>query len=186
MERISRDELYMQIAEIVSLRGTCTRNSVGVVLVREGRIVGMGYNASPSGDDHCIDVGCDIGPDGGCQRTIHAELNSLLYMAKAGVSTKDITLYTTLSPCLTCSKAIIQAGVREVVYLSEYRDPEPINFLRKHRVITRHLPRNIGRPQTQTDTANLLLPNIEGYVRTREALSQGVQNEESVPTEVIG
>src|SRR3954471_3069805 len=81
-DRPPREELYLAIAQLLRTQSTCTRGKVGALLVRERRIIATGYNGSPPGLPHCLDVGCDIGPDGGCQRAIHAEANVLAFAAR--------------------------------------------------------------------------------------------------------
>jgi len=70
---------------------------------------------------------------------VHAEANAISYAAKEGISTNNCTLYVTLSPCMNCANLIIQAGIKEVVYLEEYRDKSGVNYLKKHNIITRNI-----------------------------------------------
>lgn len=117
------NEYFMDMAKMVATRATCNRLQVGALIVRERRAIASGYNGSVSGDVHCLDVGCKV-VDGHCIRTIHAESNAILQCAKFGVSTKDADLYVTHFPCLNCSKQIIQAGIRKVIYDEDYHvDP---------------------------------------------------------------
>ena len=120
VKRISREAMFKSIVTILSERSTCTRRQVGALLIRDNRIIAMGYNGSPSGLPHCEDVGCLIGPDGGCIRTVHAEANVIAFAAKEGIETKGATLYVTLEPCLTCAKLIINAGITHVMCLEKY------------------------------------------------------------------
>ncbi|MFA5543531.1 MAG: dCMP deaminase family protein [Bacilli bacterium] len=129
MERISRHRLNIEIAKLISQRGTCNRAKVGCVIVKEGRIVSTGYVGSPSGLPHCIDDGCIIGEDGGCVRTVHAEAGAIAFAAKAGISLQESIMYVTLSPCLSCSKLIINAGIRRVIFLEQYRKTDGIELL---------------------------------------------------------
>lgn len=122
MDRISRDEMNMLIARVVAQRSTCKRKKVGCIIVLEGRVISTGYAGAPSGLPHCTEVGCETGPDGGCLRTSHAEAGAIAFAAKMGISTNDATMYITLSPCLNCSKLIINSGIKRVLYLEEYRD----------------------------------------------------------------
>lgn len=123
MERIDWDQYFLAQAKIAALRSTCTRLMVGSAIVRENRIIASGYNGSVADGDHCIDDGCYI-VDGHCVRTVHAEANALLQCAKFGVPTNETTLYVTHFPCLQCTKQIIQAGIRKVVYEEDYRNHE--------------------------------------------------------------
>jgi len=129
--RPSFDDLFIDIAATVSKRSTCTRKRVGSVLARDNRIIGIGYNGSLPGQPHCNDGKhyCLIGPDGGCIRTQHAEINLICFLAKNGISTNETTFYITLSPCYTCAKSIVMAGIKRVVYLEEYRKTDGVELL---------------------------------------------------------
>ena len=129
--RPSREKIFMDMAILLAERSTCTRAKVGAVLTRDFRIISTGYVGAPSGLEHCLDVGCEIGPLGGCVRTIHAEANTLFYAAREGISTKGTTLFVTLSPCVDCAKSLVNAGVRKVVYLKAYRKTEGLDLLKK-------------------------------------------------------
>lgn len=122
VERVSRDEMMMRIAAVVSQRGTCERASVGAVIALDGRIISSGYVGSPSGLPHCTEVGCEIGDSGGCRRTSHAETNAITFAAREGIATNGSSIYVTHSPCYDCAKAIINAGIRRVIYEVDYRD----------------------------------------------------------------
>lgn len=134
-KRISRDSLNLAIAHMVSLRGTCERASVGCVICQEGRVVSTGYVGSPSKTPHCTDAGCIIGPDGGCIRTSHAEAGAIAFAARKGVALEGSTLYTTLSPCLSCAKLIVNSGISRVVYQQKYRDESGLALLKQAGVI---------------------------------------------------
>ncbi|BAO06756.1 comE operon protein 2 [Enterococcus mundtii QU 25] len=120
-ERIPWDQYFMAQAVLLSLRSTCTRLEVGATLVREKRIIAGGYNGAVSGDVHCIDEGCYV-VNGHCLRTIHAEMNALLQCAKLGVPTEGSEIYVTHFPCLACTKALLQAEIRKIHYLHDYRN----------------------------------------------------------------
>ena len=128
-DRPTRDEALMEVARVISLRGTCERASIGAVIARDGRIISSGYVGAPSGSPHCTDVGCDLGNHGGCIRTVHAESNAIAFAAKFGQSTDGDTLYTTVSPCNDCAKLIINAGIARVAYARDYRDPRGLKML---------------------------------------------------------
>ena len=121
MSRISREELYFSIAKEISKRSTCNRASVGAILVKDNHIFGTGYNGAPKGLKECYEWGCSMDNDH-CVRTVHAELNALISAAYNGVSTKDAILYTTYQPCFRCELFLINAGIKEVVYLNKYDD----------------------------------------------------------------
>ena len=136
--RKSWDTYFMQITEIVASRSTCDRAFVGCVLVnKDHSIVSTGYNGSVAGNPHCDDVGHTM-RDGHCIATIHAEMNALLYCAKEGIPTKDTICYVTHFPCLNCTKALIQAGIREVVYKNAYRvDDYAVSLFEKNNITLR-------------------------------------------------
>lgn len=119
----------MQIATVISSRGTCERAQVGAVLAYEGRIISTGYVGAPAGQPHCTAVGCEVGSYGGCRRTVHAEANAIAFAARYGISTQGSELYTTHSPCLDCAKLLVNSGIRRVVYEVAYRDPAGTDLL---------------------------------------------------------
>jgi dCMP deaminase len=133
MARPSWDEYFINLAEVVKSRSNCLRMAVGVVVVKDKRIIATGYNGTPAGLKNCI--------DGGCKRClerernilkeserkdlcicIHAEQNALLQSAYHGMSTKGAVLYSTVAPCLQCAKAIANSGISSVVYAGSYSD----------------------------------------------------------------
>jgi len=115
MARITRDEMLKRKALLTAQRGTCNRASVGALIVRDGRTISEGYVGSPPGMPHCLDIGCDI-VDDHCVRTTHSEMNALLFAARNGIATDGAEMHITHSPCPTCAKAIITAGIRRVVW----------------------------------------------------------------------
>jgi dCMP deaminase len=121
MERISWNQYFIAQSHLLALRSTCTRLSVGATIVRDKRIIAGGYNGSIAGGEHCIDEGCYV-VDNHCIRTIHAEMNAILQCAKFGVPTSGSDIYVTHFPCLQCSKAIIQAGIKTVYYSKDYKN----------------------------------------------------------------
>ena len=128
-KRISREELFMEVAILFSKRATCVRGQVGAVLVRDNRIVSTGYNGTPSGMKHCSEeIGCDINKP--CTNSIHAEANAIYYAARNGIKTEGCILYVTTQPCKKCSEAIIQAGIKEVWYMNEYHDNSGLLLLK--------------------------------------------------------
>lgn len=114
------DTYFMQIANAVASRSTCDRAHVGCVLVRDKRILSTGFNGSPAGLDHCDEAG-HLMIEGHCVRTIHAEVNAIVQAALHGVSTKGATCYVTHFPCIHCTKTLINAGIRHIVYQNGYR-----------------------------------------------------------------
>lgn len=119
------------ILRAVELRSSCNRRHVAALIVREGRILSMGYAGSPSGTPHCIDQGCIIGPDGGCIRTQHAEMNAISWAARTGIATENADMWVSCTPCLNCAKLIINAGIKHVYALDEYRITEGVELLKQ-------------------------------------------------------
>ena len=111
----------MEIARTVATRATCPRASVGCVLTRERRILTTGYNGAPRGVAHCTEVGCTI-VNGHCQRATHAEANAVVQAALHGVSLEGATAYCTHQPCVNCSKLLISAGIKLIVFALQYPD----------------------------------------------------------------
>jgi len=121
------DAYFMGIAKVVALRSNCMKRKVAAVLVKDKRIISTGYNGTPRGVINCSEGGCprcnSVDVSGKSLDEClcsHAEENSIVQAAYHGVSIKESVLYTTFSPCLTCTKMIINAGIREVVYNVEY------------------------------------------------------------------
>lgn len=137
--RPTRHELLLQTAELWAHRSTCVKPN-GAVLSREGKIISIGYNGAVSGQQHCLDQGCEPGPDGACLRTAHAEANSIIMAARFGIATEGVDLHCTSSPCYTCAKLIINAGIVRVVYRHEYRLPEGVQLLRQANIRVIHQP----------------------------------------------
>lgn len=127
--RLSWDEYFMQIAEMVARRSTCNRAAVGSVIVRNRNILATGYNGAPRGMPHCTDVGCLVysstNPDGqteeNCFRTIHSEINAMAQAAKSGVSIEGSSIYITHSPCIHCLKVLINTGIERIFYRKPYK-----------------------------------------------------------------
>jgi dCMP deaminase len=129
MERPSWDEYFISIAYLVSTRSTCLRRKVGAVLVKDKRIIATGYNGAPSGLKHASEVGClreelkiPSGERHELCRGLHAEQNAIIQAALHGVSTKGATLYCTHCPCSLCTKMLINAGIKEIIYVEGYPD----------------------------------------------------------------
>ena len=124
----SWDEYFMNLAEVVGTRATCDRGRSGCVIARDKRILATGYVGSPVGLPHCDDVGHEfhivIHEDGTktehCIRTAHAEANAIVHAARVGSALDGGTLYCHMTPCYTCAKMIINAGIKRVVCLKDY------------------------------------------------------------------
>ena len=121
------DERYMEMASVWAKNSYCKRRQVGALLVKDRMIISDGYNGTPSGFENvCEDESGVTKP-----YVLHAEANAISKVAKSGNSSDGATLYVTASPCMECSKLIIQAGIRRVVYRDEYRLTDGIDLLRR-------------------------------------------------------
>ena len=120
MDRISWQKYFIDIASLSSIRSPCSRLKVGCVLVKENRMISMGYNGFLSGCPHK-----SIIVDNHEQATIHAEINAITDAAKRGVSVDGSTAYITHHPCLNCYKALAASGVQQIIYAEDYRN-DPI------------------------------------------------------------
>lgn len=125
-ERISKDEYFMQLAEVVSKRSTCLKRNVGAVLVKDAHIISTGYNGAPSGFKHCTPETCvrqelKSGERPELCRGVHAEINCIIQAAIHGTSIEgDTTLYSTTFPCMNCLKLLINSGIKRLVYKDGY------------------------------------------------------------------
>lgn len=127
MVRPTWDEYFIGIAKMVATRSNCMKRKIGAVIVKDKRIVSTGYNGTPRGTRNCNEGGCprcnsfaESGTNLGECLCSHAEENSIVQAAYHGISIAGGVMYTTFSPCLLCSKMIINAGIREVVYNEAY------------------------------------------------------------------
>ena len=129
LERISREQMFMDIAKTVSKRSTCTRKQVGCVLVLENRVIAIGYNGVLPG------MPPELGSDeNGISHTVHAEANVIAFCAKFGIPTMNCSMYVTLQPCEKCAELIVQSGVKEVIYLEDYRCDIGIKLLENNNI----------------------------------------------------
>ena len=121
------DKRYMEMAAVWAKNSYCKRLQVGALIVKDKMIISDGYNGTPSGFENiCEDESGATKP-----YVLHAEANAITKVAKSGNSSEGATLYVTASPCLECSKLIIQSGIRRVVYRDEYRLTDGIDRLRR-------------------------------------------------------
>ncbi len=155
-KRPTWDQLFIKIAQEVAERSTCCKIQVGSVLVKNNRIISIGYNGSHPSSQHCdehweefyreyatassksLEVFLksshfyELHHEWAEKNEIHAEQNCIIAAAKTGISTDGSTLYVSYSPCVHCAKIISQAGIVSVKYLIEYeRDSRGIEFLKE-------------------------------------------------------
>jgi len=131
VQRISWDEYFLEIAKTASKRASCFRGKkVGAVLVKDKQILATGYNGAPKGVKNCLELGNCIRKDNGIAsgerleycRATHAEQNAIAQAAFQGVSTRGAILYSTTFPCILCAKLLINAGIKEIVFLNDEKD----------------------------------------------------------------
>lgn len=143
MNRPSWDEYFIEMVEIVKKRSTCIRRHVGAIIVKDNQIIASGYNGAPKGVDHCLNTGCirqkENIPSGErhelCRGT-HAEQNAIIQAAVQGVSVNGGTVYVTDSPCILCTKMLINAGIKRIVYKGSYPDSMSLDMLKEAKVET--------------------------------------------------
>ncbi|OGK13340.1 hypothetical protein A3I50_05065 [Candidatus Roizmanbacteria bacterium RIFCSPLOWO2_02_FULL_37_9] len=144
-KRPSWDEYFMELAQVVKKRTNCLRNAYGSLIVKDFRIISTGYVGTPHGIKNCLAGGCER-----CARRekgeiktheyqescicIHAEQNAIIQAAYQGSSTKGAMMYSTISPCSSCAKMIINAGITRFVYNKPHHDKEGIELLKKAKV----------------------------------------------------
>ena len=141
MKKPAFDDIYMELAVNLAKRSHCIKRHVGAVLVKDTRIISIGYNGPPAQTHNCDEEfpgkGCESDSKGSCSLAIHAEQNAILYAVKNNSSVEGSTIYVTLSPCLSCARIIYSMGISEVVYLKSYAEykglaaDEGVDFLQK-------------------------------------------------------
>lgn len=122
------DKYFIDMMDTVATRATCDRGRSGCIIVKDKRIVSTGYVGSPSGLDHCDEVGHlmkQVMDDDGttrqhCMRTIHAEQNAICQAARHGISLEGSTLYCKMEPCRVCAMLIISCGIKKVIAKNQY------------------------------------------------------------------
>ena len=131
-------DAHMKVAEIYSQLSSAIRLQVGAIIVKDDRIISIGYNGMPAGwDNNCEDLVAVEGDEFGRHEyktkdeVIHAEANAIAKLAKSTESGQDATMFLTHAPCIHCAKQIFTAGITSVYYRNSYRDELGINFLEK-------------------------------------------------------
>lgn len=127
-ERISWDNYFKKITEDVTVRSNCRTRQCGAILIKNKMIISTGYNGTPRNVKNCFEGGCPRCNDKNVKSgekldeciCVHAEENAILQAAVHGMSSYGAVLYTTYTPCIFCTKSIINSGIIEVVYFDEY------------------------------------------------------------------
>ncbi|MDQ0476644.1 dCMP deaminase family protein [Chryseobacterium sp. MDT2-18] len=130
------DIAYLKMASEWAKLSYCKRKQVGALIVKDRMIISDGYNGTPSGFENC----CENDAGETHWFVLHAEANAILKLARSTQSAKDATLYLTLSPCKECSKLILQAGIKKLVYVDHYKDNDGIEFLKNHGIEILQVP----------------------------------------------
>ena len=116
-ERLNWDEYFMSIALLASKRSPCSRLNVGSVIVKNNRIISMGYNGYIPGAPHISRI-----ENNHEQSIIHSEINAISDCAKRGTSLKDSKIYITHYPCINCFRSIAACEIKEIIYLDDYNN----------------------------------------------------------------
>lgn len=160
----NKHKLFIKMAELVADQSTCCRLNVGAVLVKDNRVISIGFNGTPTGQQHCEEHFTKVYKDHYADKyptyadfvasrdfydlhgkwsisnELHAEQNAIAFAAKNGISTAGAAVYVTWSPCVHCAKVIVSAGIKQIYYLNKYdRSQEGIVFLEKNGIECRQL-----------------------------------------------
>ncbi len=139
--QIDLDRTYLEMAKVWAQLSKAERKKVGCLIVKDGQIISDGYNGTPKGYDNECETVNEKFLDKAENKlqtkreVLHAESNALMKLAKSTNSSKDSTIYLTMSPCFDCAKLIIQAEVERVVCSEQYRITDGVDFLRKNNII---------------------------------------------------
>ena len=153
------NKLFSKIAELVAEQSTCCRLKVGAILVKDNRIISMGFNGVASNQTHCedyfyalfnkqykfmfksyeeflsSDIFYNLHGEFSNKNELHAEQNAIAYAAKSGISTEDSSIYVTYSPCIHCAKIIASCGIKKVFFNNLYdRSQDGILFLKNNNI----------------------------------------------------
>jgi len=144
MERRDKQDWLMKLAFLVSEMSTCAKIKVGAVIAKGARIISTGYNGSAPGRQHCItylggvkiqdSTFLDLHHKWALKNEIHAEINAILFAAREGIKVEGTSIYITHEPCIICSKFIVQAGIKKVIYRHTYKGETDLSILRENNV----------------------------------------------------
>lgn len=135
-KQMTLDKRYLRMAQIWSENSYCERRKVGALIVKDKMIISDGYNGTPAGFPNV----CESEEGVTLPYVLHAEANAITKVARSNNSSEGSTLYVSTSPCMECSKLIIQAGIKRVVFSELYRITDGLELLRKAGVEVTHLP----------------------------------------------
>ena len=133
LSRISFEDLFVETTKLVAKRSSCVKAQQAALLIKDNRIISFGYNGPPAGTLNCLEDGgedvCGKDSNGSCFLGVHAEQNAIGYAARNGIDTEGCIIYCTMSPCISCAKLVVAAGIKEFYYLTEYRLDDGLRFL---------------------------------------------------------
>ena len=130
------DMRYLRMATIWSENSYCERRKVGALIVKDKMIISDGYNGTPTGFENI----CEDENNVSKPYVLHAEANAITKIARSNNNSDGATLYVTDSPCIECSKLIIQAGIKRVIYKREYRLTDGIDLLKRAGIEVINMP----------------------------------------------
>mgnify|MGYP004578040677 FL=1 len=128
------DLRYLRMARIWAENSYCKRRQVGALVVKDKMIISDGYNGTPSGFENICEENNVTKPD-----VLHAEGNAITKLARSSNNSEGSTLYVTASPCIECSKLIIQSGIKRVVYAEKYRLTDGVDLLKRAGVVVEYM-----------------------------------------------
>ena len=133
LSRISFEDLFVETTKLVAKRSSCVKAQQAALLIKDNRIISFGYNGPPAGTLNCLEDGgedvCGKDSNGSCFLGVHAEQNAIGYAARNGIDTEGCIIYCTMSPCISCAKLVVAAGIKEFYYIDEYRLDDGLRFL---------------------------------------------------------
>ena len=135
------DLRYLRMARIWAENSYCKRRQVGALVVKDKMIISDGYNGTPSGFENICEENNVTKP-----YVLHAEANAITKLARSSNNSEGSTLYVTASPCIECSKLIIQSGIKRVVYAEKYRLTDGVDLLKRAGVVVEYMIPGILRP----------------------------------------
>lgn len=137
--QLKKDIIYLGMASLWAQNSHCKRSKVGTLVVKDNMIIADGYNGTPRGFDNS----CEDENNRTLDIVLHAESNAITKLSSSTMSSIDATLYTTLSPCVECSKLIHQSKIKEVVFSSLYRDDSGLRFLMETDICLKYINKEL-------------------------------------------
>lgn len=130
LRELEKQSIFMNVAREISQLSRANRKKVGAIILKDSRIISIGYNGTPPGYDNT----CEDSNGKTLSIVCHAEFNAICQLTKMGISSLDSEIYVTMSPCIECAKLILNTGIKRVYYYEEYRDLSGVEFLRDNMI----------------------------------------------------